>query len=412
MHANATKPGAHAVAADARPGSSSGEHADAPTDVDVLVVGGGAMGLSTAWRLARRGRTVRLVEQYERGHHLGASHGATRNFNPFYTAEPYVSLVRRAYDGWRELEADAGTTLLDLVGLVSHASGADGGEFLDGVVRSVAGTSFAAERWSPADAAERWPGLRFAEHVVVCERAGRIRAAAALGALEDRAIAHGASVTRGLRAVALAPDESGVTVELARWSTAGEIADAPRERVRTRTVVVATAAWTRKLLDGVVRAPRLRVTQETPVHFPEFDERVDWPSFNRYPSDLVEEGLLAPVYGMLTPGEGIKVGWHLVGPAVDPDRRDFEPVRAHLDGIREYARRWLPGVDVERAEPISCTYTTAPDGRFVIGREGRVVVLSGFAGEGFKFVPEIGRLGADLAEGRESARIREFALDR
>lgn len=55
------------------------------TDVDVLIIGGGAMGLSTAWQLARRGRRVRLLEQFQPGHHMGASHGATRNFNTSYT---------------------------------------------------------------------------------------------------------------------------------------------------------------------------------------------------------------------------------------------------------------------------------------------------------------------------------------
>ena len=34
---------------------------------DVLVVGGGAMGCSTAWHLAKRGMTVRLIERRSQG---------------------------------------------------------------------------------------------------------------------------------------------------------------------------------------------------------------------------------------------------------------------------------------------------------------------------------------------------------
>ena len=50
------------------------------TRVETIVVGGGAMGAATAWQLARRGREVALLERFEPGHLLGASHGASRNF--------------------------------------------------------------------------------------------------------------------------------------------------------------------------------------------------------------------------------------------------------------------------------------------------------------------------------------------
>ena len=47
--------------------------------------------------------------------------------------------------------------------------------------------------------------------------------------------------------------------------------------------------------------------------------------------------------------------------------------------------------------PISCTYTTTSDSTFVLDRHGPVVVATGFSGHGFKFVPAIGRVLADLA---------------
>lgn len=63
---------------------------------------------------------------------------------------------------------------------------------------------------------------------------------------------------------------------------------------------------------------------------------------------------VAPIYGLATPGQGIKVGFSGVGPQVDPDHRDFAAEPTQLAALREYARRWLPGVDPDVVAPISC----------------------------------------------------------
>ncbi len=43
---------------------------------DVAVVGAGVMGLASAWAIARKGRDVAVLEQFEVGHPFGSSHGA------------------------------------------------------------------------------------------------------------------------------------------------------------------------------------------------------------------------------------------------------------------------------------------------------------------------------------------------
>jgi glycine/D-amino acid oxidase-like deaminating enzyme len=72
-------------------------------EVDVVVIGGGAMGSATAWQLARRGHSVTLLEQFEQGHHIGASHGATRNFNMAYAEHYYLNLVSEAKGLWDDV---------------------------------------------------------------------------------------------------------------------------------------------------------------------------------------------------------------------------------------------------------------------------------------------------------------------
>jgi glycine/D-amino acid oxidase-like deaminating enzyme len=83
---------------------------------DVVVVGGGSMGLASAWHLAGRGRRVLLCERHEPGHLYGSSHGATRIFRTAYRDPAYTRFALEALHGWRELEADAGEPLLDQAG--------------------------------------------------------------------------------------------------------------------------------------------------------------------------------------------------------------------------------------------------------------------------------------------------------
>ncbi len=87
---------------------------------DVVVIGAGAMGSSTAWWLARRGVDVVLLEQFDQGHVRGSSHGGSRIFRFAYPEPDYVALAQRALPLWRELEADAGVPLLDTTGGVDH----------------------------------------------------------------------------------------------------------------------------------------------------------------------------------------------------------------------------------------------------------------------------------------------------
>ncbi|RRJ86576.1 FAD-dependent oxidoreductase [Gulosibacter macacae] len=371
--------------------------------VDIVVIGGGAMGLATAWRAAGRGRTVLLAEQFDIATPNGASHGACRNFNPHYATQPHLDLVREAADAFDELAEATGRILLDRCGLVSHGPGQTFRDVYDRM-----GEAGLEREWlSLAEAERRFTGMRFDTQVLYTPSAGRVRSEETLHALMEAAVGFGADLRFGTRAESIELDDDGGTVTLENVRT-GE-----QEVVRAAVVVSAAGAWTTKLISGLVALPPLRVTQESPVHFPDFDVDATWPSFNHRPEpgdSRYGDYWKATVYGMHTPGEGIKAGWHRVGPETDPDKRTFLPDASSLASLREYAREWLPGVNADEIEPISCTYTTAPDSLFVCDRVGPLVVLAGFAGEGFKFVPSIGRLGADLADGLPG--LPAFALDR
>ncbi len=364
---------------------SSFEHPDA----EVIVVGGGAMGSATTWQLARRGHEVMQLEQFERGHVRGSSHGRSRVFRLASLDPLYAGLARGALSEWRVLEAETGASLLTITGGVDHGHPS----YLDAMANALHRTGIAFDELTPAQAERRWPGLRFDERVIYQPDAGRIDADRTIEALQDASSARGAIIRHKTPVRRLEVSDRGVTVRLD-----GETLRAPK-------VVVTAGAWASELLDGVVKLPRLTVTQQQPAHFRPRSESDRWPSFQHYgkrPRDFTG-------YGLSTPGEGVKVWVSGTGVPTDPDKRDFRPSEAGLARLLEYTKRWIPGVDPDTAEPISCLYTSTANNDFVFDRVGPVVVGAGCSGHAFKFTPIIGRISADLVEGRPIG-ISRFGL--
>ncbi|WAL68239.1 FAD-dependent oxidoreductase [Amycolatopsis cynarae] len=352
-------------------------------DADVVVVGGGGVGSAAAWQLAAGGADVVLLERFAAGHTRGASHGASRIFRIGYSEPAYLRLALRALPLWRELEQESGRSLLELTGGVTHG----GGEELDLQAWALEAAGRPGRWLSHEEAVERWPGLRYDGRVYFHPLTGRLHADHAVAALQDVAARAGATVRH----------ETPVT--------AIEVKGADRVDVHTvngtyraRRAVVAVGAWSAKLLAGIVPLPPLRVTQEQPAYFAPVREDLPWPAFIHYrdPAGL-EPGLPGAVYGLVTPGAGIKAGFHGAGEVCDPDERDFRAEPGQLRALRRYVREWLPGADPDRVDPISCTYTTTATEDFLLDRVGPVVVGAGFSGHGFKFLPVLGRILADLA---------------
>jgi sarcosine oxidase len=350
--------------------------------VDAVVIGAGTMGSATAYWLARDGLDVVLVERFAAGHDRGSSHGATRIFRFAYMDPLYVRMAQAALPLWREVEEEAGVTLLEQTGGVDHGNPVR--------VRAIseAMTSKGAEHelLSPAEAASRWPGMRFEGEVLFHSDGGRIYADRSIAAFQELAAKRGGALHFG-RTASLSVDGGGdgvrVRSEDAEWE-----AD---------VAVVTAGAWVRSVLAGAGladRLPAVKTTQEQIQHFtprPGHEDLAGWPSFIHH----------RPFwhYGLFSPDEGMKVAVHRAGLDVDPDAR---PDRDDaLEGeVVDYVSEWFPGLEPEPRHRATCLYTVTPDEDFIIDRVGPVVVGSPCSGHGFKFTPLVGRILADLAEGR------------
>lgn len=370
------------------------------TSSPFVIVGAGAMGLATTWQLARAGHRVVAVDRFDRGHALGASHGATRNFNNAYGEDHYLDLLEKARREWDDLARATGEPLLRLHGLVTHGDD----DTVAAVYAALTSRGERAEVLTSREAHARWSGMRFDGDVLFTPDAGVVRANAALEALERAARAAGADIRFGHSAVGIEDTGSGVRVTVD--------AGGSRYDLVAGTAVVTAGAWTTALLARAVPLPRLTVTEESPAHFAPRHPADEWPSFNHLIGADARGHAPHPghVYGMPTPGEGVKVGLHHVGPVVDPDQRTLRPVPELAARLRDYVAEWFPGLDPDTAAPISCTYTSTDSEDFVLDRRGRIVVGAGFSGHGFKFTPAVGAVLASLATDDSARAAAPFRL--
>jgi sarcosine oxidase len=199
----------------------------------VAIVGAGVMGCAAAWALAARGAEVTLYEQFELDHDRGSSHGRTRIVRLSYPDPHWVRLARQAMDAWHELEAESGTDLIELYGIVELVSSR---ELTSAAGLDACGVEYS---WLDADAA-RAVGAVLPDGwtAQLQPEAGVVRSDLALRAFHDVAVANGARVETGRRVDSL-------------------------DDVDADVVVVTTGPWIRELVPDVP----VEVTRETLAYF-------------------------------------------------------------------------------------------------------------------------------------------------
>ena len=289
---------------------------------DAIVVGVGGMGSAALYHLARRGKRVLGLERFDVPHELGSSHGYTRIIRlAYFEHSDYVPLLRRAYELWRELQAEAGEQLLHTTGIV------EGGERIyDGVLRSCADHDLPHEAIDGREAGRRFPAYRLPPDlpVVFQPDGGFVLPERCIVAHVERALAHGATVRARERMLEWEETANGIRV-----STDRGVVEAER-------LVLTAGAWSEsvaRLPAGLVRAVRQSLAWLQPSR-PELFAPERLPVFN-----LVLDG--THYYGL---------------PRVRHPRLQARPLRARRgerrsrhDLARADPRRRAPAARVRRA---------------------------------------------------------------
>ena len=354
-------------------------------DAQVVVIGGGLMGLASAWRTALRGMDVLLLERGRFGHADGSSHGPTRLFRPLYEDPIYVRMVREALPLWRELERTPDSLLRMTGGLDSGRK-----DIMDRCAEAMRDGGAPFEWLDSADDRAPWCGLD--GPFLYSPDVGIIDAASTIARLRDAARDAGAHLVDQRPVIGLEVERDAVTVRTA---------DGP---VRAGTAVIAAGAWARSVMAMAGLSAPLTVTEEQVFYVPG-------------PADTIPLIWRGDRFFYTIPafdGSGtIKIGDHGRGPRIDPDGRIIE----RNDEAAAHVSAWVSNAIHGAGEPgeafDACLYTSTPDEHFILDARGRVIVASPCSGHGFKFGPLIGEIVACMTDGAPPpVPIDAFSLDR
>ncbi len=372
------------------------------TNVDVLVLGLGAMGSAALYQLARRGVTPVGIEQFAIGHALGSSGGQSRVFRTFYEDLLYTQLAEAAIPLWRELESCAGETILTLCGNLFFAQ--PGNTLLMQSLQAIEAAQSPYERLTSAEVTARWPVLRLPSTAEACfvPRSGFLNATLAVQAHVAQAQRLGATVHAGLVV-------HGIDLRGER-----PVVETAAGRYVCNRLVVAPGPWASQLFRDLglsTLAQRLRVTRQQKFYF-----RPVQPTGFRPEQLPVYGDYDANFYGFPFHGPGLKVADDNLGYVTDPTTVDRTLDLGKRDELQGWLNEIMPNAGFTYVEGSTCMYTLTPDRDFLIGphpHHPNVIIGAGFSGHGFKFSALVGKLLSELALGEAPSQpIERFRLDR
>ena len=373
-------------------------------DYEVIVVGVGSMGSAAVHTLAARGLSVLGLERYGPAHDQGSAHGGSRIIRQSYFEGPaYVPLLQRAFEGWRELQEQSGRDLLRLSGGIYI--GDPGNPVVTGSRAAASIHGLPHEVLAAAEITSRFPTMRPQDHAVgVYEpNAGYVRPEETVLAGVDLARRHGAVLrfdepVTGWRAT----PGGGVEVITATG------------RYGADRLVLTPGAWAPELLPGVT--PILVERQVFYWFEPDFTTGVPYETYADGHPVYIEEtdgnGLLYGFPMIDGPDGGLKLAFYRQNVGfTTPETIDRTVHADEVDAMRRRAVQLFPHLTGPLVKAATCMYASAPDDHFVIGLlDGmpQVVVACGFSGHGFKFVPVVGEIVADLVQ--DGTTVRDLAL--
>jgi len=358
---------------------------------DLVIIGGGVMGLFTAYHASERFDRIVVLERGRVGDPMTASFGRTRSFRSDYLDPAYARFAREALRLWSEFETQTGTTALVRCGCMNIAKrsvtpdlSSTYGHLSHRVLQElgVPSASFAGE-----DLRTRFPYLE-ADVGFIDLDGGVVNLPAVTAALR-RVLAE-----RGVRIV------EGATTRMAVRHD-GRIRVVTDAQVwASRSLVVTAGHGTNDVLARLEGASlHVPITRDRPIEAKYFTPPPG--TRDRFASDAM------PVIAYLDAGiychpvvdgliDKVKIGYYH-----PPDLPRSTTV---IDSVMSFVEHCLPVLRDARIEPVDdvdgCDYDLVGDDEFVLGGvpgfHGAYVGV-GWRGTGYKFAPWVGRVLAELA---------------
>jgi glycine/D-amino acid oxidase-like deaminating enzyme len=381
-------------------GSRQVDQLDLPDTLDLLVVGGGVMGLMTAFQGVRAGQRVAVLERGRIGDPATASFGRTRSYRRDYLDAGYARLADESIRLWADFEAATGVEVLVRCGCLNIAATSvtprAEGTYAAMTTALLRRLGMPVRSLGPAAIEERFPYLR-ADVADLDEAGGLVNLPAVTKALQDGLSEAKAPVLEHVVVGA-------IEAEGALWrvtSDAGSFV--------TRSLVITAGHGTNDVL-ALLPGTSLRVpiTKDRPSEAKYFTPPVS--ERHRFTSDVMpviaylDTGIyLHPIVEGLV--DAVKIGYY-DPPDLPRGRTGIDGIDGadSIDSIADFVERCLPGLRGAAVEDVTdvdqCDYDLVSDDDFVLGAVPGcpgVFVGVGWRGTGYKFSPWVGRVLFELA---------------
>lgn len=350
-----------------------------PPAADVVIVGGGVMGTSTAFHLAEAGvRNIVVVERGDLG--CGSSGKPIGGVRAHFSDPLNIALGSRSLRAYQDFPHRPGADIrLDTVGYLFLLTTDEQAAGFEESVRTQNGLGVPSRMVTPEEARRLCPYVTTEGLVaaVFSPTDGHARPGLVVRGYADAAARSGVVFATHTAVTGLGTSGDRVT---AVHTDRGSIACA--------TVVCTAGAWSRQVgdmagIDLPVRPVRrqLAVTRPLAPPAPRIPFTIDFTSSAYFHNS--DDGLL---FGLADPRErdGFDTTW----------TPDWLPL------FRGAARRRAPALaDMEIADGWAGLYEVTPDHNALIGRSGELsnfLYATGFSGHGFLQAPAVGEIVRDL----------------
>src|SRR2546429_2643594 len=356
---------------------------DLPREAEVVVVGGGCMGASIGFHLARRQVDVVLLEK---GHVAGGATGHSGALvRQHYEARIGIRLARESLAFFRRFEKETGFSCdFRTTGFLSGTRERDLPAF-DALLELLQSEGVRAERLTPSDAKAMEPQLEVSDYAALVHDPDA-------GYADPIATAHGFAAAAAVEGAKVFDDRTVASIATKSGRVVGG-----RGRgaglLRSGRVVVAAGNWTRDLVAAV--GPRLPIRYvrgevailRRPVDFgPPPKTHFDFYG-NTYSRPDGEKDTLA---GYMDTDPRKTMSGHAFTESV--------PAATVRDLRTRLAKRFPRMTDAQPRGGWTGAYDVTPDSYPILDRTGPdgLFVAVGFSGHGFKLSPAVGRLVAEF----------------